>query len=160
MPAGADIPPGGQGGILGVPGDGPLTSLVGARSFRCRLQRDGHARCRGLALLTPHVPDEVFTEVVVGSRFACGLTEAGRARCVTSDGPAVALDGGPLSRARGERRRGVWAASGRRRPRLLGVASARGSDVRGLVSLSIGNTHGCGLRPDGGVACWGCSPTG
>ena len=85
----------------------------------------------------------VFTSIAGGDSFSCGLTAAGRAWCWGADN-------------RGELGRPVPGCNS-----VAGFANYC-TPVPGLVntaatftSLSVGNSHVCGITSPGAVSCWG-----
>ena len=143
-----------------VPGSDPaasylhlakVTSGVNA-AYTCGLTRAGQAYCWGYngfgqlgdstttqrnAPVPVHQPAGVaFASLSAGSSHTCGLTSAGQAYCWGYDGQ------GQL----GDDTSGV--------NRLTPVAVQQPAGVT-FASVSVGDTHGCGLTSAGQAYCWG-----
>jgi alpha-tubulin suppressor-like RCC1 family protein len=142
---------------LAIPGRGYTTVAAGIR-HACALDTAGAAFCWGFSLqgetgspavgetvLPPYpVPgSNVFTALVAGDSFTCGLTPAGRALCWGSNN-------------RGELGRTVDPCGS-----TFGVVSVCTptpgpvATAARFTALSASSSHACGITPTGTALCWG-----
>ncbi len=125
----------GLGAILGlrVP-SGPLGGFVAVSSgaaHSCGLRSNGAVQCWGAAVVSDDVPGFAFESVSSPptADFVCGVRRGDQAVLCWGDVPS-------------------------------GVATVAGSGAVGapegrFVQVAVGESHVCGVRPDGRVVCWG-----
>ena len=125
----------GLGAILDrrVP-SGPLGGFVAVSSgdaHSCGLRSNGAVQCWGAAVVADGVPGFAFESVASppAADFVCGVRRGDQAVVCWGDVPA-------------------------------GVATVAGSGAVGapegrFVQVAVGESHVCGVRPDGRVVCWG-----
>ena len=166
-----------------LPGDpvGPddlvFVDLDAARDVTCGLTAADNIRCWGELQVAP-VRAEGFTAVESGRRHSCGIKLDGTLQCwgrgttlndievpTESDGSAIKfsqidifashtcglkLDGSPV--CWGDNR---WGQAGGEAiyPSDDNVINDLSDDV--FVQIATGESHSCGLKPDGKLTCWG-----
>jgi len=136
----------------------PYVQVAVGDSHTCALRQDGTAECWGDdAFGQSTVPEgEVFVQLACGGAFSCGLREDGSVLCWGEGGFAAPsgrdadLRPGPYS---------AIAAAGESYGGLGGngdlVVEQRRQKVPGAVGIAVGPRHGCAVREDGAVLCWG-----
>jgi alpha-tubulin suppressor-like RCC1 family protein len=142
---------------LALPGRSYRTIAAGIR-HACALDTEGAAYCWGFSLLGETgnaefgvrvlppfrvITPEVFTQLGAGDAYTCALTAAGQAYCWGSDN-------------RGELGRLAPTCGG-----LLGFTNICSptpgpvATTERFTTLSVGNSHACGLTPANVALCWG-----
>jgi hypothetical protein len=116
----------------------------------CAVSADQRVRCWGYGVETPQViedasgPIDAVEHVAVASFgfVSCALVEDGRVLCWgANDKGQLGNVGAALTATRAET--------------AVPVTDQEGNPLVGFTQVAVGSKHGCGLRDDGTVMCWG-----
>lgn len=137
----------------------------------CGLLDDGHAECFTTNYREPALvngdPNQTYTQIDVGSYFACGITSSADVACWGDnvddilntipqfDFPVIALsvDGYYVCAVDSGTNVKCWGQN------VTGQASPP-EDATGFLDVSTSFSHACGLKTDSTVECWGTRASG
>ena len=86
-------------------------------------------------------------QVAVGLEHTCALLTNGEVRCWGND-------------SRGQLGNGNWSSDSQSLPAAVYIDDAGTTPLTGVRAIAIGDFHGCALRSDGSVWCWGANGSG
>ncbi len=143
------------------PPTGTFTAVSAGDGHSCALRTGGNVECWGddeYGQATP--PTGTFTAVSAGAVHSCGLLTDGQIECWGYDrreaGPFLD-DVDPTAADQGQDPSRSTTAPCVAPLCFLGRASP---PAGAFTAVSAGSLHGCGLRTDGQVACWGFNEHG
>ena len=143
-------------GVRVVPG--PFLAVSSGLFGECYVYDGGELVCRSNSAKRPEPPAGVYRSVDVGSRHACGLTDAGEVVCWGAD------DAGQCDAPQGEFTRVLVGSRFSCAVRdddtvecwgLISASRERKAPAEQLSSVTAGDDFACGLRDDGTPVCWG-----
>jgi alpha-tubulin suppressor-like RCC1 family protein len=120
-------------GVAAVDSAGLITAVAPGEAMITAASEGLSGRARVIVSTQPAAAGDLF-RVAAGQEHGCGLDAAGRAFCWGANWGGQVGDASTLD------------------PRLAPVPLSGGHTFSGLAA---GSHHTCGLRPDGGVLCWG-----
>lgn len=136
--------------------------VVGSGGDVCVQDTCGRATCSGI----PGAPGTAFTQIAVGTGFACGLTPQGAIQCWGSDsnGQASPPGGKFVFIAAGDAHAcairddgtiACWGA-GKTASDCANLDCGQAAPPPGKFKfVTCGHAHSCAIHTDGTVACWG-----
>ncbi|MFT7579457.1 MAG: hypothetical protein ACI9MR_001121 [Myxococcota bacterium] len=152
-----------QGQSSALPGT--FTQLVAGSSHSCGLGLNGEITCWGGGVTNPlYVPVGPFTSISTHSNMMCALRPNKTVHCwpvapvaaVTPNLPTTPFDEisagwqASCGRASGTNTIECWTASGMPLPPEMATPP-----TGAIAQLDMGTAHGCALRPNGSIECWG-----
>ncbi len=146
---------------LNDPPEGRFSDVAMGRSHACALRVEGTVVCWGANVAgSTDAPPGKFVSVVAGGS-SCAMSAEGVVRCWGSSGQAYTGFNGRRARAVAAGDSSTCIINEQKELECKGDQVSTPPLPRGpFEQIDLGDYHGCGVRTDGTVACWGLNDEG